>query len=60
MAAGAAWATGGAIGAEGLAAALAGAIGRTAAVLGRRRADAPGLELTTGGGEVRHTHSLKE
>ena len=55
-------ATGGATGAEGHAAALTGAIGRAvaAAVLGLPAANAPRVELTAGGGEVRRTRDRKE
>ena len=55
-------ATRGATGAEGRVMALAGAIGRAAAaaVLGLPATNAPGMELTVGGGEFRRTRGQKE
>ena len=55
-------ATGGTAGVEGRATTLAGVIGCAAAtaVLGPLEADALGVELTAGGGEVRRTRDRKE
>ena len=52
--------TGGPAGTEGRATALAGAIGRAVAALGPTAADAPGVEVPAGGGEVRCTRDRKE
>ena len=50
----------GAAGTEGSAAALARAIGRVAAAVGPTTADALGVEVPAGGGEVRCTRGRKK